>query len=262
MCILQHSTDTAQIGEVVIEAVCNTSNLLCGERGVARVYGPQKGATPAQVEILSQAMDSFSRAASLSIGRDISQAPGSGASGGLGAGLLVLGASLRGRTAAIDEYFGLGKILAQPWDLVFTAEGSLDAQSAAGKMTSEVARRATTATRKRTSGGGGRSRGATQVVALAGSIGDGAERVYGTGVSAYASILDGPLTLEDAMARTGELLTGAAERTMRMVLVGAALGARADTERVATAPICQVGMPSAAAASTTSSVVAVTQMSA
>ncbi|GJN69089.1 hypothetical protein PLICBS_003135 [Purpureocillium lilacinum] len=255
-------TTDAGAGEVVIEAVCNTSNLLCGDRGVARVYGPQKGATPAQVELLSQAMDSFSRAASLSLGRDISQAPGSGASGGLGAGLLVLGASLRGRTAAIDEYFGLGKVLAQPWDLVFTAEGSLDAQSAAGKMTSEVARRATTATRKRTSGGGGggRARGTTQVVALAGSIGDGAERMYGTGVSAYASILDGPLTLEDAMARTGELLTGAAERTMRMVLVGAALGARADLGRVATAPICQVGMPSAAAAS--SSVVAVTQMSA
>lgn len=193
--------------QVTIEAVCNIKNILCGERGVARVYGPQKGATPNQVETLSKAMDSLAKAAKSILGKDISTAPGAGASGGLGAGLMLLNTTLRPRAAAIDDYFQLQEEFKHQWDMVFTAEGSLDWQSAKGKMTVEIAKRA-------------RASGCPQVIALAGTIRDGAESVYAEGIAAFTSIIDSPLSLEDAIEQTPMLLTNSAERTMRMLLVG------------------------------------------
>lgn len=191
---------------VKIEAVCNIENVLCGESGVARVYGPQKGATKEQVEILSTALERLAAAVKPVLGKDISTAPGSGASGGLGAGLMFLGADLRPRSEAINEYFHIDDVLNQTWDFVYTAEGSLDFQSAKGKMTVEVARRA--------------SEGGAKVIALAGRIGDGADTVYEEGIEAFASILDEPLSLAQAMDATDELLKDAAERTMRMIQAG------------------------------------------
>ncbi|RYP07662.1 hypothetical protein DL765_009079 [Monosporascus sp. GIB2] len=196
-------------GEVKIEAICNIKNVLCGLNGVARIFGPQKGATPQQVETLSQAMDNVARAAKAILGKDIGDVPGSGASGGLGAGLLLLGAELRPRSEAADEYFGLRGAFEKPWDVVITGEGSLDSQSARGKMTVEVARRA----RKLDA----------QVIVLAGTIGSGAESIYDVGVAAFTSILDGPSSLEQAIKNTDRLLKDAAERSIRMLLVGMSL---------------------------------------
>lgn len=140
--------------EVQIEVVCNTKNDLCGPKGVVRVYGPQKGATPQQVELLEQALSRFATVAQATLGQDVSSVPGGGASGGLGTGLILLGANLRARSEAINEYFEFDRIFEQRWDFVITAEGSLDGQSTQGKMTTEVARRA--------------KRKGAQVVALAG----------------------------------------------------------------------------------------------
>ncbi|KAF5135077.1 Glycerate kinase [Metarhizium anisopliae] len=205
--------DSRSGGQAIeMEAVCNIKNILCGSNGVARVYGPQKGATPAQVNVLSRAMDNLARAATPVLGYDMSSAPGGGASGGLGAGLLLLGARLRPRVAAIDEYFQLQQTLDSRWDIVFTAEGALDSQSTKGKMTGEVARKA-------------RAQGA-YVIALVGTISTGANSVYEDGFSAFSSILDSPLSLDDAIQQTASLLTSAAERTMRVVQVGLSLQSR------------------------------------
>ncbi|KAK7755378.1 hypothetical protein SLS62_002605 [Diatrype stigma] len=212
---------------VRIEAICNVKNILCGPSGVARVYGPQKGATPAQVEHLSRALERFASAArplvdSNSKDGDIALRPGSGASGGLGAGLLLLGAQLCGRAEAMDEYFGWstnggGGLFGDdnddgdevPWDLVVTAEGSLDYQSARGKMTVEIARRA-------------KSRG-IPVLALAGTVGPGAEAVYEAGICSVVSVLDRPLSLDEAISDAKRLLVNGAERAMRTMLLGMAL---------------------------------------
>ncbi|KAJ4345051.1 hypothetical protein N0V95_005993 [Ascochyta clinopodiicola] len=200
------------VDKVEIEAVCNIQNVLCGSKGVARVYGPQKGATPEQVDLLAAALDQLAKVAQKTLKRDISSAPGSGASGGLGAGLLMLGARLRARSDAINEYFELDRVFETHWDFVITAEGSLDSQSTQGKMTTEVARRA-------------KRRGA-QVVALAGTIGEGADGCYGAGIKAFTSIMRGPLTLEEAIAQTENLIKDGAEKVVRMIMVGLALGKR------------------------------------
>jgi glycerate kinase len=79
-------------------------------------------------------------------------------------------------------------------------------------MTTEVARRA------RTNG--------AQVVALAGTIGEGANDCYGAGIKAMTSILKGPMSLEDAIVQTEFLVKDGAEKVMRMIKVGLALRAR------------------------------------
>lgn len=191
---------------VRIEACCNIKNVLCGPRGVARVFGPQKGASLEDVEVLSAGLDNLARIAEPILHRNIAQEPGSGASGGLGAGLLLIGASLRPRAEAINEHFGLQQIMDQKWNVIITAEGSIDWQSTRGKMTAEIDRMA-------------KAQGA-QVIALAGTIGPGAEMCYESGIKAYASILTAPVTLEEAIGATTELLTASAERAMRMIMIG------------------------------------------
>src|SRR5690606_35895733 len=80
---------------------CNPYNVLCGKRGVARVFGPQKGATPAEVELLSAGLERLAAVltrdlapAFATAALDLRTAPGTGASGGLGAGLAAVGARL------------------------------------------------------------------------------------------------------------------------------------------------------------------------
>ncbi|KAK5162853.1 uncharacterized protein LTR77_011110 [Saxophila tyrrhenica] len=193
-------------GNVHIEAVCNVINVLCGERGVARIYGPQKGATPEQVEGLSLGMERYAEVVSSILGSNISTEPGSGASGGLGAGLLLLGGQLRPRSEAINDHFAFDSLFEQEWDVVITAEGMIDSQSTQGKMTTEIARR-------------GKKNGAL-VIALAGTIGSGADSCLESGIEAFASILQAPTSLADAIQDSPRLLREGAERVMRMIMVG------------------------------------------
>ncbi|KAL5046162.1 hypothetical protein BDW71DRAFT_207830 [Aspergillus fruticulosus] len=195
--------------DVDIEAVCNWTNVLCGPQGVARVYGPQKGASPAQTELLEAALQKYATVIHRTLGIDISHAPGSGASGGLGAGLLLVGAKLRPRYEALMDYFCLEDIFSD-CDLIITAEGAIDDQTPRGKIPAEVALRA-------------RERG-IPVIVLAGTIGHDARVNYEIGINAFTSILQRPSTLDEAMEETERLLTEAGEGAMRMVAIGRSLG--------------------------------------
>ncbi|MEV0930057.1 glycerate kinase [Streptomyces phaeochromogenes] len=187
---------------------CNPYNVLCGERGVARVFGPQKGATPAQVEELSAGLENWAYVLTrdLSVTCDLYGGPGTGASGGLGAGLAALGARLLPRFEVLLDHLDLDARLARA-DLVLTAEGALDHQTPRGKVPAEVARRAKLNGRP--------------VLALAGTLGEGAHTV--PGVDAFTGILPAPMALAEALVRASELLTDATERALRMILLGAGL---------------------------------------
>ncbi|MEU3603195.1 glycerate kinase [Streptomyces sp. NPDC006798] len=190
-----------------IRVACNPFNVLCGERGVARVFGPQKGATPEQVEQLSAALEHWADVLTrdLKVRADLYEGPGTGASGGLGAGLAALGAALLPRFEVLLDHLDLDARLARA-DLVLTAEGALDHQTTRGKVPAEVARRA--------------KRYGRPVLALAGTIGEGAHQVRSAGVDAYSAILPAPVTLSEALGRGGEFLADATERALRMVLIG------------------------------------------
>ncbi len=199
----------ARLKDVELRVACNPFNVLCGERGVARVFGPQKGASPAQVEQLSAGLENWAYVLTRDLGvtgTDLRSGPGTGASGGLGAGLAALGARLLPRFDVLLDQLDLDERLARA-DLVLTAEGALDHQTPRGKVPAEVARRAKLYGRP--------------VLALAGTLGEGAHEV--PGVDACHGILPAPMALAEALVRGAELLTDATERALRMILLGARL---------------------------------------
>ena len=203
-----------RLADVELLVACNPFNVLCGERGVARVFGPQKGATPAQVEELSQALENWAFVLTRDAAvpdSDLRSGPGTGASGGLGAGLAAVGARLLPRFDVLLDHLDLDARLARA-DLVVTAEGALDHQTPRGKVPAEVARRA--------------KRYGRPVLALAGTLGEGAGEV--PGVDACHGILPAPMELAEALLRAGELLTDATERALRMIVLGSRLPAQAE----------------------------------
>jgi glycerate 2-kinase len=208
-----------RLAKVQLDAAVNWHNVLLGERGVARVFGPQKGATPEQVLILEAALQRYARLIHKARGVDVGTMPGAGASGGLGAGFAgLLGGRLHPRYDIVMQYLELDSLIEQA-DLVITAEGSLDHQTPHGKIPAEVAARA--------------KRRGLPVIALAGTIGKGVRVNFDHGIDAFASILKRPCTLEDAIANAGKLLVRAAEDALRMVAVGLTLARRAKASPVA-----------------------------
>lgn len=121
-------------------ALSDVTNPLLGRRGSARVYGPQKGATPAQVRLIESALANYARRLKADLGRDVSHRPGAGAAGGLGTGLLAfLGAELKPGAAFVLEAVGAERHVRNS-DIVVTGEGRLDSQSFFGKAPVELAR--------------------------------------------------------------------------------------------------------------------------
>jgi glycerate 2-kinase len=190
----------ARLGETEILVAGDVQNLLTGPEGAARVFGPQKGATPEQVERLDAGLHHLAERLRGDLGRDVEQTPGAGAAGGLGAALMaVLGAELRPGIALVLDAVGFDRHL-KGADLVVTGEGRLDGQSLHGKATVGVSHRARDA--------------GVPCVAVAGSLGSGIDTLAGEGIVATAALVRDEVTVEEAMAdaarlveeRTGELV--------------------------------------------------------
>ena len=201
-----------RLKHVEIEVCVNIKNVLLGKQGVSRVFGPQKGATAAQVRELERALQRYALCIRQATGIKTAALPGGGASGGLGAGLhALLGAKLIARYEFISRFIPLTKYIDQA-DLIISAEGKIDAQTCRGKIPGEIGRHA-------------KERGKPLIV-LAGAIGAGAEECYAHGISAFVSIIDQPYGLADAIGGTRILLENCAEHLMRVVAVAQALPER------------------------------------
>jgi glycerate kinase len=185
---------------------CDVTNPLTGPEGASAIYGPQKGATLEVVRELDAALAHFAEIVRRDMGVEVAKVPGAGAAGGLGAGLLAFtGAELAPGATLVLDALGFDEALAGV-DLLVTAEGQLDAQTAYGKAVGVVARRA-------------RQAGA-RVVALAGRVTLDAAGLATLGLDVALPIADGPLTLEESMARAPDLLAESAERALRLMLLG------------------------------------------
>lgn len=121
---------------------CDVVNPLCGPNGASNIYGPQKGATPADVEILDAALEHFAGIIRRDLGRDVKNVPGAGAAGGLGAGCLAfLNATLKPGIELVLDAIAFDQAL-DGAALVLTGEGYLDEQTLMGKACAGVASRA------------------------------------------------------------------------------------------------------------------------
>lgn len=173
------------LADCEVVAACDVDNPLTGPQGAAAVYGPQKGADAATVDLLDQHLAHLAAVVAAAGFTSDADAPGTGAAGGIGFAVLALmGGSLRPGFEIVAEAVGLDARL-EGADLVLTGEGRLDAQSLSGKTPVGVMRRA-------------RERG-IPVVAVAGSLGDDVEEVVAAGMTAVLSVVPGVVTQDEAM---------------------------------------------------------------
>jgi glycerate kinase len=131
-----------RLREVDVVVASDVDNPLTGPQGAARVYAPQKGASPEDVAVLDAGLARLAEVLRRDLGVDVARVPGAGAAGGVGAGALAfLGARLTPGIDLLLDLVGFDDALAGS-DLVVTGEGSVDAQTLAGKAPMGVARRA------------------------------------------------------------------------------------------------------------------------
>ncbi|MDZ7371854.1 MAG: glycerate kinase [candidate division KSB1 bacterium] len=193
-----------RIHSLKVIAACDVDNPLLGPRGAARVFAPQKGASPAEVEQLEAAAASAANVLEAAT-KPIRDLPGAGAAGGLGAAFYALfNAELRPGIDLILDAYRFDEHL-QGTDLVLTGEGKVDEQTAMGKVISGLLRR--------TAAQG------TPVVALAGYAGD-ALPLFAKGLSALFSICNRPMTLQEAIIEAPALISRAAEQVVRTFAAG------------------------------------------
>ena len=210
---------------VELVVLTDVSNPLVGRRGAVRVFGPQKG-------LLEDELDSYDRwmcsyAAALTAARDaldgtklqvkapgarprqLAGVPGAGAAGGLGAALVACGARLSSGIQTVLYLLDFDDE-ARRADLVVTGEGSLDAQTAAGKAPVGVAERAKSVNPR------------TPVVAVCGGRADDLDAVYAKGIDLVLPIVRRPMALDQAMGceETHQSLVCAGEAVARAFSLG------------------------------------------
>ncbi|MDX2675320.1 glycerate kinase [Streptomyces sp. NY05-11A] len=130
-----------RLASVELVLASDVDNPLTGPKGAPAVYGPQKGASPDDVETLDAALTHYATVLQAAVGpraAEYAAAPGAGAAGGIGYGALLVGARFRAGIDVMLDVLGFGPALERA-ELVITGEGSLDEQTLHGKAPAGVA---------------------------------------------------------------------------------------------------------------------------
>lgn len=183
-----------RVNNVDIEVACDVINPLYGENGASFVYAIQKGAKENELQILDNSLKNLDYIIRRDLGINISNLPGAGAAGGLGAGLVAfLGGELKPGFALISDAIGLTKILDENTiDLIVTGEGQIDHQSVMGKLPGEIAKIA-------------HSRN-IPVIAICGSKGKDWEYALDKGIKEVFTLSKDDMTIEYCMINVKKLL--------------------------------------------------------
>ena len=194
------------IKKTKIIVACDVNNPLCGKQGASHVFGPQKGATPVMVKKLDANLKHLASIVRKDLRKDIAKRKGAGASGGLGFGLVAFaratmksGIDIVLEATQIEQHF-------KKADLVLTGEGQVDFQTAFGKTPSGVAKAA-------------RKYG-VPTIAIGGGITDDANGVFAHGIDGLESSIARDMSLDEAISRSPQNLANAAERVIRLVMIG------------------------------------------
>lgn len=196
---IDRSGADARLRDVRVRVASDVRNPLYGDEGAAVVFGPQKGASAEDVEALDAALRCFGEVVLRDFGVDLQAIAGSGAAGGLGAGLIVAAAAaIEPGFPIVAKAIGLRARIERA-DLVITGEGRLDSQTAYGKAGAGIAEMS-------------RACG-TPVIAIAGTIRDydASSGMF----DAVAASTPAGMALDEAMRRGAELVADATERAVR-----------------------------------------------
>lgn len=195
----------ARLSDIEIEVACDVNNPLTGLDGASYIYGPQKGADEEQIKELDQNLKHFAEIIRKDLDIDIEKEPGAGAAGGVGGALLAfLGAELRSGGELITEWLALEDII-KDVDLVITGEGGINHQTVYGKTPVIVSKLA--------------KKYQIPVIALAGSISEGYEKVYEHGIDVIFSVLSEVTDLKEALKTAPQNVERTAENIARTLKI-------------------------------------------
>lgn len=197
----------SRLNKTKFVVLSDVSNPLLGENGATMVYGPQKGADGHALKAMERGMKNYAETAFQALGRDIAGFPGAGAAGGMGAALCgVLNGTVRSGIEQVLELAGFDQLLAQA-DLCVSGEGNIDGQSVRfGKAISGIAKKCAAAR--------------VPLAVVAGGMSEDAEALFRVAESSIMTVVNAPMTLEDAMKRAETLFSSAAERMFRLIRMG------------------------------------------
>ncbi|MFY4775132.1 glycerate kinase [Metabacillus sp. RGM 3146] len=199
--VIDVSKIDSRIINTKITILSDVTNPLCGVNGASYVYGPQKGASPNDVERLDKIVKRFGELLENKFKINILNKKGAGAAGGLGAGLMAFcNAELYSGTDRILDMIDL-KEYVKDADLVITGEGMIDFQSIQGKAPLGVAKAAKEFN--------------VPVIAIVGSEGTNVNEVYHHGIDLIIDIINKPMSIEEAIGNVEELTVNAAKKAIR-----------------------------------------------
>ncbi len=184
-----------------LRVMCDIDNPLCGARGAAQVFGPQKGADATMVRRLDEGLAHLARIARRDTGVDMQAIPGAGAAGGMGGMAALLGGKMEMGIDVLLDSVGFNQLLEDAL-LVITGEGRLDSQSLGGKVVVGVSRRC-------------REKKIPCLALVGGYAGD-LDAAYAAGLTAAFPICPGPCMLEEAMKNAEHFLLATARNALRL----------------------------------------------
>ena len=202
-----HLDQLGYLANIDVRVACDVTNPLLGARGAAATYGPQKGASPEQVNELDAHLERYADQLAAGVGRDERETPGAGAAGGVGFALLSIqdrfrSFALRPGVDLVMELTDFEAKLGQA-DIVITGEGRIDAQTAFGKTALGVAERASAAGVACVAVGGGVEAAGIDALARLGAV--------------AVPVVERPQSVDEAMTAGTAPLERCGERIARLV---------------------------------------------
>lgn len=181
---------------ITVKVASDVMNTLCGPHGATYTYGPQKGANKDELELLEAGMLHYADIVKRDLGIDMLTIAGGGAAGGIGAGSVAfLNAKISKGIELVFDFSKAEEFIKQA-DYIITGEGKIDEQTLHGKVVTGIAELA--------------HKHHKQVIALCGSLELAPEILEQAGLDAAFSIVNKPMSLEDALNQTSSLLENAA----------------------------------------------------
>ena len=186
--------------------MCDVENPLCGKNGATHTFAKQKRATTEIIHFLEKGMCNYRDVIRKEFGIDCDMIEGAGAAGGLGAALNVfLNGKMQSGIETVLQLINFDEKL-KDVDLIITGEGCTDSQSIYGKVMYGVGTHA--------------KKSGIPCIGLSGSLGDGAEKILNYGINSLHSIIDRPMSLNEAMDNAETLYYNAAVRMFDIIKIG------------------------------------------
>ncbi|WP_125151993.1 glycerate kinase [Clostridium rectalis] len=203
LCTIDLSNLDSRLNNIDIDVACDVTNPLTGINGASYIFGPQKGATEEMVKTLDSNLMHYSKIIKKHLNIDIEKVPGSGAAGGLGAGLMAfLSANLEKGIELVIKYTKLEDKIMNA-DFVLTGEGAIDNQTQFGKTPYGVSLLSKKYNKP--------------VIVLAGKLGDGYDNLYDYGINSIFGILPEAMSLEEALINGKENIERTCENIARLI---------------------------------------------